>query len=241
MDRFEYLARAFVELADTLVTEYDVVDLADRLVEHSVSLLPVSAAAIILGDADGKLRVLSSSGEQSQLLELIQLQTDSGPCVLAYRTGRAVFVDDLSVDRSRWPAFAERGLAYNFQAVAALPLRLRDERIGALNLFLAQPGPLSAADVGVAQALADVATIGILHHRAWTHSALINQQLQTALDSRVVIEQAKGVLAERGRVDVTTAFTLLRAHTRRTNQRLVDLARAVVDGADTAAIFDPAD
>lgn len=240
MDRFECLARAFVELADTLVTEYDVVDLAHRLVEHSVALLPISASAIILSDADGKLGTLASS-EQSRLLDLIQLQADAGPCVLAYRTGRAVFVDDLAVDQARWPAFAERGLEYNVRAVAALPMRLRDERIGAMNLFMATPGPLSATDIEVAQALADVATIGILHHRAWTHSESLNQQLQAALDSRVVIEQAKGVLAERGRIDVTAAFTLLRAHTRRTNQRLVDLARAVVDGADTAAILNPAD
>jgi hypothetical protein len=149
-----------------------------------------------------------------------------------------VFVDDLSTDPRRWPAFAERAAEYDFRSVSALPLRLRDERVGALNLFRTETGPLGPTDVAVGQALADVATVGILHQRIVTRSELVNQQLQTALNTRVVIEQAKGVLAERGAVDMDEAFRLLRAHARKTQQRLADLARAVVAGADTAAILD---
>ena len=136
----------------------------------------------------------------------------------------------------RWPVFAERAAEYEFRAVTALPLRLRDERVGALNLFRSEKGPMPDADVAVAQALADVATIGILHQRVFTRSELVNQQLQTALNTRLIIEQAKGVLAERGAIDMDQAFKLLRSHARRTNRRLADLARAVVDGADTKEI-----
>lgn len=239
MNHYERLAHAFVALADTLVADYDVVELTQQLVDDSLSLLPVVAAGIVLSDPNGALHVLASSSEQSRLLEMLQLEVDDGPCVVAYRTGQAVFVNDLRSDRSRWQVFAERSIEYNFHAVAALPLRLRDERIGALNLFLTELGPLPAADIGVAQALADVATIGILHNRIWNRSELINQQLQTALNSRVVIEQAKGVLAERGHIDMVYAFNLLRVHARRTHQRLVDLARAVIDGADTTEILRP--
>jgi GAF domain-containing protein len=238
MDRYERLANAFVGLADTLVADYDVVELAQQLIDSSMTLLPIAAAGIVLGDAMGELHVFASSSEQTRLLELLQVEADVGPCLQAYRTGQAVFVDDLSTDPRRWPAFAERAAEYDFRSVSALPLRLRDERVGALNLFRTETGPLGPTDVAVGQALADVATVGILHQRIVTRSELVNQQLQTALNTRVVIEQAKGVLAERGAVDMDEAFRLLRAHARKTQQRLADLARAVVAGADTAAILD---
>jgi hypothetical protein len=161
-----------------------------------------------------------------------------GPCLQAYRSGNAVLVDDLMVDAARWPAFALRAADYSFRSVSALPLRLREERVGALNLFRAEAGALTSTDIAIGQALADVATIGILHQRIMTRSELVNQQLQTALNSRVVIEQAKGVLAERGSIDMDEAFGLLRAHARRSQQRLADVARGVVEGAETAAILD---
>ncbi len=238
MDRYERLAHAFVGLADTLVADYDVIELAQQLVDNSMGLLPIAAAGIVIGDPHGTLHVFASSSEHTRLLELLQVQADAGPCLQAYRSGQAVVVNDLTVDQQRWPAFAERAAEYGYRAVTALPLRLRDERVGALNLFLTESGPLSGGDVAVAQALADVATIGILHHRTFTHSELVNQQLQTALNTRLIIEQAKGVLAERGKIDMDQAFTLLRTHARGTNQRLADLARTVVNGADTGAIID---
>jgi hypothetical protein len=239
MDRYERLAHAFVGLADSLVADYDVVELAQQLIDSSMTLLPVVAAGIMLGDATGELHVFASSSEETRLLELLQVEADMGPCLQAYRTGTAVFVDDLSVDPARWPAFARRAADYSFRSASALPLRLRDERVGALNLFGAETGALARTDIAVGQALADVATIGILHQRIMTRSELVNQQLQTALNTRVVIEQAKGVLAERGGITMDHAFNLLRAHARRSQRRLADTARGVVEGAETAAILDP--
>jgi hypothetical protein len=238
MDRYERLANAFVGLADTLVADYDVVELAQQLIDNSMTLLPIEAAGIVLGDGTGELHVFASSSEQTRLLELLQVEADQGPCLQAYRTGAAVLIDDLGVDTQRWPAFARRAAEYRFRSVSALPLRLRDERVGALNLFRTGVGSLPATDVAVAQALADVATIGILHQRIITRSELVNQQLQTALNTRVIIEQAKGVLAERGSVDMDQAFNMLRGHARRSRQRLADLAAEVVSGADTAEILD---
>ncbi|CAN5734551.1 GAF and ANTAR domain-containing protein [soil metagenome] len=238
MNRYEHLADAFVNLADTLVADYDVMELAQQLIDSSMTLLPIAAAGIVLGDFLGELYVFASSSEQTRLLELLQLHAGSGPCLQAYRTGEAVIVDDLSVDPWRWRAFAERATEYCFRSVSALPLRLRDERVGALNLFRTEIGTLSHTDVAVGQALADVAAIGILHQRILIHSEQVNQQLQHALNSRVVIEQAKGVIAERGSVDMDAAFALLRGHARRTQQRLADVARAVVAGVDTAAVLD---
>ena len=237
VDRYERLASAFVKLADTLVADYDVVELAQQLIDSSMSLLPISAAGILLGDAKGELHVFASSSEQSRLLELLQVEADVGPCLDAYRTGVAVLVDDLGLHVAQWPAFAERAAEYEYRAVAALPLRLRTERVGALNLFLDKTGPMAAEDLAVGQALADVATIGILHQRVLSRSEVVNKQLQTALNTRLVIEQAKGVLAERGAVDMDRAFNLLRSHARRTNRRLAELAREVVDGADTTAVL----
>jgi ANTAR domain/GAF domain len=237
MDGYERLAHAFVGLADTLVADYDVVELAQQLIDSSMTLLPVAAAGIMLGDAMGELHVFASSSEESRLLEVLQVEADMGPCLQAYRTGAAVFVDDLEVDPTRWPAFARHAADYGFRSVSALPLRLRDERVGALTLFRIETGALTRTDISVGQGLADVATIGILHQRIMTRSELVNQQLQTALNTRVVIEQAKGVLAERGGITMDHAFTLLRAHARRSQQRLADLARGVVEGAETAAIL----
>jgi hypothetical protein len=237
MDRYERLANAFVGLADTLVADYDVIELAQQLIDSTMTLLPITAAGILLGDSSGELHVFASSSEQTRLLELLQVEADAGPCLEAYNTGQPVIVEDLTINQGRWPAFAERAAEYGFLAVTALPLRLRTERVGALNLFCNEVGPLSVADVAVAQALADVASVGILHQRILTRSEMVNQQLQTALNTRLIIEQAKGVLAERGAIDMDRAFKLLRMHARRSNRRLADLARDVIDGEDTSTIL----
>ncbi len=238
MDRYDGLARAFVRLADTLVADFDVIELAQQLVDNAMELLPVDAAGIVLADVDGDFQVLASNSEQAHLLELFQIQQGSGPCLLAYLTGQPVIVEDLRTDTERWPAFAARAVEAGYLSVQALPLRLRAERVGALNLLRTMPGQLSTTDIEIGQALADVATIGIVHQRIALRSDLLNQQLQTALNTRAVIEQAKGVLSERGKVDVDSAFTALRAYARNTNTLLADVARAVVDGADTTAILE---
>ena len=234
------LTQAFVRLADTLVADYDVIELCQQLVNDSIELLPASAAGLLLGDHHDSLEVLVSTSEQTRLLELFQLQADAGPCLDAYRTGEQVLVPQLAAHSHRWPLFADRVLSEGFRAVYALPMRLRDQHIGAVNLFSTDAGALSDSDIAIAQALADVATIGILHQRVLARSEVINQQLQSALNTRIVIEQAKGVLAERGQVDMHTAYTMLREHARSTQQRLADLARAVVEGtADSARILHP--
>jgi len=237
MDNYGQLAQAFVGLADTLVDDYDVIELAQQLVDSSMVLLPIAAAGILIGDIQGELHVLASSSEQTRLLELLQVEADLGPCLLSYRTGEQVLVDDLRAESQRWPEFADRAEEYHYRSVCALPLRLRDERVGALNLFRTEVGALVPADIAVGQALADVATIGILHQRVLTRADVINEQLQSALNTRVVIEQAKGVLAERGNTDMARAFALLRSYARRTHQRLSDVAQSVAEGGETAPIL----
>jgi transcriptional regulator with GAF, ATPase, and Fis domain len=228
------LVEAFVALADTLVDDYDVVEFAQELVEDCVSLLDADSAGLLLADLRGGLQVLASTSEQTRLLELLQIQSDDGPCMQAYRTGQQVRIDDLRSDTSGWPEFIDRARAEGFGAVVAIPLRLRNERIGALNLFRKEPGTMTDSDLLVAQALADVATIGILHQRVLTRGAVVNSQLQTALNSRIVIEQAKGVLAERQGLDMEQAFVELRTMARSTNRHLSETARSVIENSSGA-------
>jgi GAF domain-containing protein len=234
-DREALLSRAFVELADTLVDDYDVIEVLDRLVGYSVALLAADAAGIMLLDPRGQLRVVAFSNEESGWTELMQIQADQGPCVECVRTGEPVTVTDLDDAADRWPeliaALAGRGA---YRSVHALPLRLRGQAIGGMNLFHTRPGPLPAADLRLGQALADVATIGILQERAIRHAEIVTEQLQTALNSRVVIEQAKGVLAQSGQVTMATAFDRLRRYSRGHNLLLGEVARRVVSERDFA-------
>ncbi len=230
-DREERLSRAFVTLADTLVADYDVIALLDQLVGHCVSLLAADAAGLMLADSRRDLRVVASSSEDAQVMELLQLQADEGPCLECYRSGGPVSVPDLTDTRSRWPVFAAAAeKAGAFRSVHALPLRLRGEAIGALNLFHGTPGSLPDADLALGQALADVATIGILQERAIRRGEVLNEQLQAALNSRVVIEQAKGVVAQLLGLGMDGAFGVLRGYSRQHNRRLAEVSRAVVAG-----------
>ena len=237
--REQLLSRAFVGLADTLVDDYDIIELLDRLVGYSVELLAADAAGIMLADSHRKLRVVTSSREDAKVMELLQLQSDQGPCMDCCRSGVPVSVPDLADAGGRWPVFAaavaERGA---YRSVHALPLRLRGEAIGAMNLFHGQPGALPEADLALGQALADVATIGILSERAIRSSELVTEQLQTALNSRVIIEQAKGVLAQRGNLTMAAAFDRLRSYARTHNTRLSEVARQVVETDLAADILD---
>jgi transcriptional regulator with GAF, ATPase, and Fis domain len=228
----ELLSATFVELTDTLVVGFDVIDFLHVLTDRSAQLLNVSAAGLLLADPRGELRVVAASSEAARLLELFQLQSDQGPCLDCFRSGRPVAAADLAVEAARWPRFAPAARQAGFAAVQALPMRLREHVIGALNLFSADSGALAPADVRVGQALADVATISLLHERSMRHSDTLNEQLQTALNSRVIIEQAKGKLAERLGLDMDQAFSLLRDQARTSNRRLSDLARAFVDGTE---------
>jgi GAF domain-containing protein len=224
------LAETFVLLADTLIDDYDVVDLLDQLVAACVSMFGITATGLLLDDQKGNLVVVASSSEETRLLEIFQLQNDEGPCLECVRTGTAVTSPQLEADTARWPLFVPAALVAGFKAITAVPLRLRDQTIGSLNLFNERPEPLSADDQRVAQALADVATIGILQRRTVHRGAMVAEQLQHALNSRVTIEQAKGVLAERNRVSMEEAFDALRRHARNNNLKLTDVALAVVRG-----------
>jgi GAF domain-containing protein len=228
------LSDTFVELTDTMVADFDIIDFLHVLTSRSVELLNVSAAGLLLADPRGELRVVAASSEAARLLELFQLQSDQGPCLDCFRSGQAVAATDLGAD-SRWPQFAAAAGQAGFSAVQALPMRLRDQIIGALNLFRDTAGDFDAEVVHVGQALADVATIGLLQERSVRRKDTLNEQLQTALNSRVVIEQAKGKLAERLGIDVDQAFTFLRDQARNRNQRLSELARAFVDGTQPPA------
>src|SRR6202049_4715882 len=232
----ELLSATFVELTDTMVAGFDVIDFLHVLTDRSVQLLGASAAGLLLADPRGELRVVAASSEAARLLELFQLQNDQGPCLDCFRAGRPVSAADLAAEAQRWPRFAATAQQAGFAAVQALPMRLRDQVIGALNLFRAVPGAFDPADIRIGQALADVATISLLHERDARHSDTLNEQLQTALNSRVIIEQAKGKLAERLGIDVDQAFALLRDQARNRNQRLSDLARAFVDGTQAITV-----
>jgi hypothetical protein len=226
------MADVFVEMADTLVADFDMIDFLHMLTERCVQLLGVSAAGILLTDGQGALQVVAASSERTRLLELFQLQTDQGPCLDCFRTGQSVSVDDLR-SAGRWPRFSAAAAEVGFSAVHALPMRLRTDIIGALNLFDVQVGALAADKLRVGQALADVATIGLLQQRAIHHRDVLTEQLQTALNTRVLIEQAKGIVAERLHLDVAEAFNVLRGAARRDNRRLTDLAQAIVNGTES--------
>jgi GAF domain-containing protein len=225
------LADVFVEMADTLVDDFDVIEFLHVLTERCVQLLGVSAAGLLLTDGQDTLQLVAASSERTRLLELFQLQTDQGPCVDCFRTGQPVSVADVP-SAGRWPRFTAAAAEVGFAAVHALPMRLRDQVIGALNLFDTNPGALDEGRLRVGQALADVATIGLLQERAIRHRDVLTEQLQNALNSRILIEQAKGVLAERLHVDMANAFVVLRGGARNQNRRLTELAQAVVDGTE---------
>ncbi len=238
MQRETMLARTFVELADTLVADFDVVELQTLLTDRCVEVLDVGAAGLMLVAPGGELRVVASSSEALRVLELFELQAQEGPCLDCYRTGLAVVSQDLAADDGRWPQFAPEALASGFRSVHALPLRLRGTVVGALNLFHVEPGEMVEADVDAAQALADVATIAILQHRAVLEAQVVNDQLHHALNSRVVIEQAKGMVAERDGSTMEEAFSKLRSHARNNNLRLVDVAHQVIDGTLLASALE---
>jgi GAF domain-containing protein len=239
MPREALLARTLVELADTLVDDFDVVELLSRLTERCLDVLDVAAAGIMLAGPDGVLRVMASSSETMRVLELFEVQAQEGPCLDCFNTGESVVNEDLATVNGRWPRFAAEALEAGFRSVHAVPLRLRGTIIGALNLFHLDAGEMRPADVVAAQALADVATIAILQHRAVLEAQQLNEQLQHALNSRIVIEQAKGMVAERLGLDMEQAFTVLRSHARNNNLRLADIATDVIAGRLGASSLDP--
>ena len=229
MSREEEVSGAFLQLVDSLVEDFDLIELLTVLADRCVSILDASACGILLADADGYLRVMAASDERAHLLELFQLQNEEGPCLDCYASGEAVVGKDLE-QGERWPLFSAESVGAGFRSVCALPLRLRSDVLGAMNLFLQQPRGLTDADVALGQALADVASIAIAQDATVRSVELRADQLQRALDSRVAIEQAKGMLAEREGIGMDEAFDRLRRYSRRSNRRLTDVASELAGG-----------
>lgn len=230
MTRETLLVETFVDLADTLVDAYDVIDFMQTLAERSVALLDVTAAGIMLADGGSKLHHAACSSEQMRLVEFFELQVEEGPCFDAFRDNRAVQSTSPEDSDARWPRFAPHARVNGYLAVSAVPMRLRAQVIGALNLFSSDAAVLNEEDLAVAQAMADIATIGILHERVVRDTRDLSSQLEFALESRVAIEQAKGIVAEHNRVNVDEAFALIRRFTRDNNRLLSDTAREIIDG-----------
>jgi GAF domain-containing protein len=234
----ERLARVFVEIADTLVDEFDLIDFLHMLVTRTADLIDGSTVGLLLTDQHDELRFMAASDENTKLLELFQVQNEQGPCLDAYRTAQPVINTDLDRGTLLWPLFAPRAAAAGFRTVHAFPLRLRREVIGALNVFGTTAGAaFDEADVQIVQALADVAAISLLQERSIHRGEMLTEQLQGALNSRITIEQAKGSLASSHGITTDEAFDMLRAYARRGNHRLIDIATTVVTNpADLPAL-----
>lgn len=226
------LVRVLVSMADTLVSDFDPVDLFYELVVSCTDLLDVAQAGLLLTDGNGELRVMAASSEATGVVELLELDNQGGPGMEAFRTGRPVRSGDLagSQARHRWPEFGEAALAAGFRGVTAVPMRLRGQVLGALDLFSTETVDLTDEDLTVAQAMADLATIAILQDRATIDDRTLISQLQTALESRVLIEQAKGIVAHGAEVTMDEAFGRIRNHARSNNKRLREVAAAIVSG-----------
>jgi GAF domain-containing protein len=234
-DRERSVVMTFVELADTLVEDFDLVEFLSTLTERVVALEIAAEVGILLVDEAGDLQFLAASHERTQMLELFQVEHDEGPCQDCFSTGTPVSVSDLTTATDRWPLFAPKALAAGFRSVQAVPLRLRGTVIGAMNLFLTEPGGIEPDSLTVVRAMADVATIGLLQQRELHRAHLLASQLQQALHSRISIEQAKGIISEQAHVDTDTAFALMRRFARDHNRKLAEVAREIVGGALSAA------
>jgi hypothetical protein len=227
---FGTIRKAFTDLADTVVGDFDILAFLDTLCGYCADLLPIAACGVLLSEHTSALALVSASTEHARALMTAELRDGSGPATQSAGSGAAVSCPDFDVFKGQWPAIVPAALDYGLPAVDALPMRLRDQTIGALALYRSERGELDPGAAEFASAIADVATIGIVHQRALHRKNVLAEQLQTALDSRVIIEQAKGVLAERLQVAIDEAFLALRRYARNNNMKLTDAARAVAEG-----------
>ena len=225
---------AFVTMADTLTTDFDVVDLLHTLVEECAELLNIEAGGLMLADSEGHLQLMTSTSEHADLVEIMQLAADAGPCIDSFTTGIAVSVPDIQQSGGRWPAFQKTALQQGFHSAHATPMKLRGQIIGTMNLFGTARNEVSPRDAALAQALADVATIGILQERLIREGNVVAEQLHNALDSRIIIEQAKGIVAHSLSVDMPDAFSVLRSYARNNNLTIRSVAEQVSNRTLTA-------
>jgi transcriptional regulator with GAF, ATPase, and Fis domain len=222
------IIRSFVDLSNELVDDYDVVDMLSQLTAHCASLLDISSAGLLLADERDVLHLVATSSERAHHLELFQLQRDEGPCLDCFRERQLIRVADLEDERERWPQFCEAARAVGFRSVHALPMHLKGNVLGTLGLFGEQAGALPDEDLALAQALVHVASVAIVNERAAIDRATVNIQLQRALTSRIAVEQAKGVLAHAGDLDMASAFAVLRQYARDHGRKLSEVAAEVV-------------
>jgi GAF domain-containing protein len=228
--REQRIVETFVEFADSLVQDFDVIEFLHRVAERCVELLDCAEVGVLLADPAGVLRVMASSSERAEALEVLQVQHAEGPCFECYHRGTLVFSERLSEDAGRWPLFAPAAMRAGFGSVHTIPMRVHGQTVGGLNLFRAEAGRLAEPDVPLSQGLADVAAIALLQQREAREAHDTVRQLQGALQSRVVIEQAKGLLAERGGISMDAAFTLMRTYARAQNRRLSEVAADLIAG-----------
>jgi len=232
------LAKIFVEVADTLVDEFDLQDFLHMLTVRTANLVGASAVGLLLADQRGSLRFMAASDENARTLEILQVQTSEGPCYDAFRTGEPVINKDLRATLDRWPEFTRQALTAGFRSVHAFPMRVRREVIGALNVFGSSVGgDFNDAEVQIVQALTDTASIALLQERAIRRAEVLTEQLQSAFNSRIVIEQAKGAIAQAHGISVDEAFTALRGYARRNNRKLTDVAHAVLSDPALLALL----
>lgn len=233
--REQRLNEAFVKVADTLIDDYDIIDLLDTLVQECTALLDTQAGGLFLVDTNGDLQLMASTSEASDFVEIMQLDSGAGPCVECFTTGQAISISDIAGHGDRWPEFAAAAHARGFRSVFATPMRLRGQVIGAMNLFGTSSVELNARDQAVAQALADVATIGILQERSIRETGIAAEQLQNALSSRIIIEQAKGALAAGGTLTIEEAFATMRQYARGNNLTIRVVAEGITNRTLTLA------
>ena len=234
------VSAAFVKLADTLIADYDVVDLLDTLLLECTQILDCEAGGLLLVDAVGQLQVVASTNEEADFVEFMQVGAGSGPCIDCFTTGTAVTVADIDESGTQWPEFRTAALQKGFRSVLATPMRLRGEVLGTMNLFSTLIGPMNPRDAAIAQALTDVATIGILQERNIRETGIVAEQLQRALDSRILIEQAKGVLSETASVGMDEAFAMLRGYARNNQLSLRAVAEGVTNRSIDVGVLQPA-
>lgn len=236
--REQRINEAFVKVAGTLMEQYDVVDLLSALVEECTDLLDIQAGGLLIANNLGELELIASTSEEAEFVEVMQLAAGAGPCVDCFETGVQVSVGDIEASAGRWPEFEKAALRKGFRAIHATPMRIRGSIIGSLNLLGTRPVVLSERDAALAQALADVAVIGILQERSLRDVNFVNEQLQLALDTRILVEQAKGVLAQQEKLTMDEAFTALRNYSRVNGTSLRTSARDLINRRlDTAAVM----
>lgn len=236
----ERLLDLFVEVADTLVDDFDLIDFLHNVADHTATISGATSVGLLLADQNGQLHFMAASTQGARHLELFQLQNAEGPCLDCYRTQEPVIIDNLDLATERWPRFAPQAVATGIHSVHAFPMRLRERTIGALNVFGRTTTPLESDAAKVIQALADVATIALIQEQALVAAETLTEQLQGALNSRIVIEQAKGVMARSLGLGVDQAFDVMRAHARRNHRRLTDLAHDIATGVIDPATIGPA-